>query len=283
MWLELKLYHSPGFARTIHRVPGLRFLLERRYARLFARSPSVSLFRGTFKTFDEARRSAPDTERLGYNLTAAARMYDSRLDRVFLNDYPMLFWLARVLKPDASIFDLGGHVGLSYYAYAKYLEYPENVCWRICDVPAVVEAGRELARERRARGLSFTERVEDVEGADVLCASGSLQYIETSLETILQQVSGKPRHLLLNRLPLYDGDSFVTLQGIGVTFCPYRVFSRCAFVETLDQLGYEVVDSWENAELSMRIPFDSSHVVTAYSGLYLRLREPTAAASHPVV
>src|SRR5262245_32331073 len=117
MWLELKIYHSPRLARLVQRVPVLHFFLDKRYARLFARSPSVSLFRGVFRTFDGARRSAPDRARVGYDLAEAASMYDSRLDRVFISDYPMLFWLDRLLKPNASIFDLGGHVGLSYYGY----------------------------------------------------------------------------------------------------------------------------------------------------------------------
>jgi len=116
--------------------------------------------------------------------------------------------------------------------------------------------------------------VENAGDCDVFLAAGSLQYLEASLGTILESLHTRPRHLLINKTPLVEGDSVVTLQGIGVSFCPYHLFNRRAFLEPLERLGYELVDSWENAEQSCQIPF-SVQRVDAYSGLYLRHKEAT--------
>ena len=240
---------------------------------MFASRPPFNLYRGVFHSFEAAARSAPDRERVGYNLAEAGRMYDARLDRVFPSDYPVLFWLARLLRPGLTVFDLGGHVGIAFYAYRKYLEYPERLSWKVCDVPAVVDTGEALARERGARGLSFTNRVEDASGADVFLAAGSLQYIEEPLAALLKRMTDKPRHLLINKVPLLEHGAVVTLQGIGVTYCPYHLFDRHAFIAELEGLDYDVVDAWDNAEQTCEIPF-TEHAVAAYSGLYLRLKTP---------
>jgi putative methyltransferase (TIGR04325 family) len=280
VWGELSLYRSRHLALLLGRVPVLRYLLERRYERLFASRPPFNLYRGVFRTFDEARRSAPDRLRVGYDRTEAGRMYDARLNRVFPADYPMLFWLARLLRPGVSIFDLGGHVGIAYYAYAKYLEYPDSLSWKVCDVPAVVVAGQALARERGANTVSFTDQVEDASGADIFLAAGSLQYIEEPLIEMLKRLQDKPAHLLINKVPLVERDAVVTLQGIGVGFCPYHLFHRQTFIAQLEQLGYEVVDAWENADQACQVPF-TLYAVDAYSGFYLRHKDEAVRHSNP--
>jgi len=112
---ELSLYRSAYLSRLLGRWPALRYPLERRYERLFAGRPSYNLYRGVFRDFTDARRSAPDQALTGYDHSEAARMYDGRLARVFPSDYPVMFWLAKLFPPGVSVFDLGGHVGIAYY------------------------------------------------------------------------------------------------------------------------------------------------------------------------
>jgi hypothetical protein len=92
-------------------------------------------------------------------------MYRDRVKQVFPNDYPMMVWLSNALDDGArKLFDLGGHVGISYYADQPFLRYPPELSWRVCDVPAVAQAGRRLAARRdQFHQLDFTERFEEAQ------------------------------------------------------------------------------------------------------------------------
>jgi hypothetical protein len=49
-----------------------------------------------------------------------------------------------------------------------------------------------------------------------------MQYVG-SPDLLLQKMIDhgiRPTHVLLNRLPLYDGPQFVTLQNGGLVYCP---------------------------------------------------------------
>ena len=91
----------------------------------------------------------------------------------------MLFWLAPLLREGVRIFDFGGHVGMHFYAYSRYLEFPRRFDWMVCDLPEITRRGEDLARQRGVPGLSFTNRLEAADGCDILIGAGSLQYIES--------------------------------------------------------------------------------------------------------
>ncbi len=262
-----------SLGRAVKAVPFVRSWQEQSYERMFATSDCYGGFRGVFRTFAEATRSAPPTTKIGFDHPAVANEFSSRHDRVFSYDYPVLFWLKSIVKPGTKIFDYGGHVGVQFYGYEKYLTYPTGFQWRVCDVPAVTAAGRELAASRGRKELSFTNSPADADGFDVLIAAGALQYVESPLlAESISRLRDKPAHLLLNKLPLTDGEPFVTLQNAGPSFVPQYVFSRSAFIRSLTDVGYELVDSWEDCVHSCRIPFHSDRDVPRYSGLYLRRR-----------
>ncbi len=258
--------------RSLKALPPVRAWQERAYERMFASDALYGSFRGVFRTFDEARASAPKSRGVGFDHPAFGNEFRERLSRVYPYDYPVLFWLRSLLEPGVRVFDYGGHIGVHFYAYRGYLDYPAGLRWCLCDVPAVVEAARSLAHERgEGDQLTFTTDVRDAEGFHVLIAAGSLQYVEKpSLAVALTSLARPPQHLILNKLPLYDGDAFVTLQNAGPSFVPQHVFNREAFVEGLRSAGYEVVDAWEDRVHSCRIPFDARREVPQYSGLYLR-------------
>jgi len=259
--------------RRVKTNPLVRAVLAWQYERGFAR-PFGGAFRGVYPTAAEAARSAPVTRPLGYDHGAAADMYRERLDRVYPSDYPAMFWLARLLRPGARVFDFGGHVGIHYFAYRRYLDYPPGLTWTVCDVPAVVRAGAALAAERERPELRFTTHFADADGADVFVASGSLQYVETGLGALLDTLARRPRHLIVHRTPLYDGPSFVTLQNIQTSYQPYFVFNRGEFLLGLRNRGYEVVDEWRNLEHFCHVPFHEERSIPAYTGLYLRETSP---------
>src|SRR5262249_43905284 len=116
-------------------------------------------------------------------------------------------------------------------------------------------------------GLSFTNNLSDARGCSVFLAAGSLQYLDRSLASILDE-AGLPRHLIVNKTPLLDGAPFVTLQCAGRAFHPYRIYDRQAFVKGVTDLGYRIVDDWQNAEQTCVVPFTKGREIDAYSGYY---------------
>ena len=230
-------------------------------------------FRGMFRTAEEARRWIPRRMAAGYDQTAAKTMYDARLRGVAHDDYPAMFWLREAVRPGSRIFEVGGHVGLAFYGFERYFPYPPGLRWTIMDVAAVNEAGRALAVQSGRSELSFVEEMRAGEGADVVLASGCLQYIESpSLSEAVASWNPAPRHVIVNKTPVWDGPTFVTVQNIGIALCPYIVRNAASFVGSFEGLGYALVDSWAQ-ERAFHIPFKPAVSAVRYRGFYFRRSE----------
>ena len=254
-------------ARNAWRIPGVGQVLERDYARSFAGRPP-NRFRGVYQNFSEAEASMPPDATVGYDHAALAGMYRHRMEKANQSDYAVLFWLKGILDARSFVFDFGGHVGVSFHGWRSYLDYQPGLRWLVYDVPAIVKVGAELASERPSAGLAFTSELTDARGCSVFLAAGSLQYVEESLPAMLARIGTLPRHLIVNKMPMYDGESFVTVQSTGRAFHAYRIYNRAAFVAELAALGYRAVDDWANREQHCEIPFTRGRDIDAYSGYY---------------
>lgn len=234
-------------------------------------------FRGVYETFDQAILSAPKTKSVGYNDRSLAQEYRENAERdhhIRFFDYPVLFWLNQILQAGDSnrkLVDLGGNVGVLFYAFAKYIQYPPGLQWIVWDVPEIVNAGRELAEERKASHLVFTANVEEAHGADIFLASGSIQYIK-DWSSPISSLPAKPKHLIINHIPVYDGSPFVTLQNGGKVFYPQHVFNRARFIGVMSGLGYELIDVWEDRGGVCRIPFYPERSLHNFNGFYFKLK-----------
>lgn len=271
MIVEMLRTHRSRIERIESKLPLLTRLHGVVYERRFARSSQwARIFRGVYGSFEEAIQAAPKSLPVGFDNRTAATFLIQDDWKVLPSDYPVMFWLSRVLPESKLLFDFGGYVGISYYSYEKYLRYSEELDWKVSDVPEVTRAGVELAARKGRGNLSFTNDFEDCDGADILLACGSLQYVETPLPWLLANVARKPKHIILNKMPLHESPTFVTLQNIGPAVCPYYIFNRGGFIQSVCNSGYELVDAWENAEFGARIPFHPERSVERFSGLYFR-------------
>lgn len=261
-------------------LPVLRPIFETAYRRYFESvTGHARLFRGVFADFTDATQAIPAGRLHGYdNASSAHRVSDERF-RIFPCDYPVMFWLRELLPECRRLLDWGGNIGISYFAYRKYLSYPDGFEWLVSDVPAVVAAGRDIALNERAPGLRFTSILTELVHSDVLLAAGSLHYIADPIAELREQPS-LPRHLLFNKVPAYELPAAVTLQNIGTSFCPNHLFNRNSFVQQFEELGYKLIDEWRSPDLSCRIPFFREHCIPAYSGFYFR--KPVADSQDPV-
>jgi|SRR6188768_199345 len=245
----------------------LSYVVDLEYNRRFERWPGS--YRGIFDSFAEARASAPNNK-LGFDHAELANLYDSRIGKAFPSDYPVLFWLERVLPELRSVFDWGGHIGVSYYSYAKYLNFPDQLRWCVGDVPQIIKAGAELSRARGATALSFTHDFAGADGFDFLLANGSLQYVEKPFSESLRELRQAPRHVLINKVPVYDGPPFVTLENTIHSYNAYRVGNRAELVDSIVSQGYALVDEWRTPDVTCHIPLHRDRSIEAYSGFYFR-------------
>jgi putative methyltransferase (TIGR04325 family) len=230
--------------------------------------------RGVYSSFAEARAAVPKNSKVGYDNKESGNLYPYLLDYTKISDFAALFHFTQLVKPGSRIFDFGGNTGPLFYTYSSRWPLPPGVTWTVCDVPAVVEAGRALAKTRPSEGLAFTSRFEDAAGADLLLTSGTLQYVEENLPTLLGRLrDAQPRHVLANRTALWDKPSFATLQNLGPVICPYQVRNRAAFLFEMDAAGYRIADTWECPESGISVRWRPAYRVRPYVGLLFERKD----------
>ena len=202
----------------------------------FLSEDGASFYFGVFDSFASARRWLPASPE--FNTDALQKQYvEVRTQRIFAYDYPVMWWLSSAFRDGAqSILDIGGSVGVHYYAYRLFINMPETLSWSIVEVPSVVAMGRTLAAVRKAAALDFSEYLTESLSrarADVLISAGALQYMENaSPANLIERMTKRPSRVLLNKLPIYDGEDFITTQNLGNgCFAPVRVFNRGTFID----------------------------------------------------
>src|ERR1700759_1296533 len=240
----------------------MKFILQRAVAiardlytyRRFYDPKRAPRYRGAYSSFADAERAIPKGRPEGFNLDDVPEFFIGRQFLFNPQDYPVLVWLSQALEPHGTVFDLGGGIGQCYYKYQDYIRYPEELQWIVCDVESFAARGPEFALEQNAPNLHFTTDRSAADGATVYLTNGALQYIEPDLPEILAQLSSKPRHVLVNRVPFYDGARYFSVQSSLHSFVAHKVGNTAEFVRGMEALGYTTVDQW-SLPRSMHIYF----------------------------
>lgn len=261
-------------ASELSRWPVLKQILDAGARREFLENADQNLFLGVYDTWEEASKAANDCGRSGYDNPASAELYLTRT-RILPYDYPALYWLTRcMMEGQRSILDLGGSIGIKYYAFKKYLELWPDFVWIVHDVPAAVARGRRFAQERGEEGpLRFVDEFGQGEGVDVLFASGVLQYLPKTLGEMLSDWKKLPPRIVINITPIHVEREYFTVNSLGTAFCPYHVQTQGSLIRELTKLGYKLRATWENEGKTMKIPFRPELYLAAYSGYCLALVE----------
>ena len=261
-----------GALRRAKATPPIRTLRRARARAAFLSPAGFTRCWGVYASFAEARAAVPSSAEFDTESLVDAYVRE-RTSHVFAYDYPVMWWLREAFAAGArSVFDIGGSVGVHYYAYRPHLTFPAELTWAVREVPTLVRRGRELAARWGAPGLTFTETVDAPDAdAAVWLTAGALQYVESaaSLGAWLATSRRAPDHVLINRIPLYDGPAFVTVQNIGDgAFAPFHVYQRRAFVAEVEAAGYRLVESWETPERQFRLFDDPARSFGPFSGAY---------------
>jgi putative methyltransferase (TIGR04325 family) len=260
---------------SLKRLPLIRNWLHRRAIRRYFSSQGIGYHSGHFDGFAQARAWLPPSPEFSHDKFTDEYVHE-RSRRIWSFDYPVLFWLRQAFEQGSStVLDIGGSIGNQFYAYGRYLAYPAGLQWRVHELPAFIQEGRDLARTRGADALHFaSDWPADWLGSDIWIAAGVLEFMETdSVTSLLARAGRQPRHLLLNKLPLSEGAAFVSTQNIGFgSYVPHHVFNRQAFIAAIEAHGYELVDAWEVPERNFGSLGFAEDAFDAYSGLYFRLK-----------
>ena len=253
--------------------PVTRPALMRWRRQQFLSGEGFASYSGVFRSFEQARQSLPASPE--FDNEALTQEYVSvRTRKVFAYDYPVLWWLAKAFKNGGcDVLDIGGSVGVHFHAYQLFLDLPKGLRWTVAEVPAVARVGRRLASERQADSLVFSTDLNDAlarSDADIWIAAGSLQYLENpSIALLLRRSRRRPQHIILNKLPLYAGDSFVTTQNLGGhCFAPVHVFNRNELIDSIVAEGFLLRDEWAVHERSLYLPGFWERSLPCFTGLY---------------
>lgn len=229
----------------------------------------ANVYKGIYDTFQEARNAISPEFHADYNLLDAHQKPRANLEILRPINYPMLAPLTEILEEASLILDLGGGVGVDYYAFRQKLRFSESLKWCVYEVSAAVEVGQKLAAKNQCSTLFFTTDFQQANRADLLLTNGALQYLEPSLPELLAQLNQAPKHLLINYVPCYEGKTFFTIQNLRFSRCPYKIQSRTELIHGLEGLGYQLVKSWTDPRTCL-IPFHPHHFVHHYHGFYFK-------------
>jgi putative methyltransferase (TIGR04325 family) len=238
----------------------------------FLTARDAHLFWGAYHSWDDAAAAAASYGRSGYDNPESAELY-RHLRRIDAYDYPSLYWLTRsFIDGRRSVFDVGGSIGVKFYAFKDLLDRYPDVRWHVTDVPAAVALGRQLAAESGVTSrLSFADAFAQGEGCDVLFASGVLQYLPQTLPALLASWRTLPARLLINTTAIHPQREYFTVNNIGTAFCPYRVQTQAALIRGLSALGYRLRESWTHPGKPLTLPFEAGLSLDSYRGFLLDL------------
>lgn len=252
----------------IESLPVLGDLLHQHY--LYARNPTAC--RGVYATWQEAQSAVDAGSRSEYDACNEIRSLKADIEQDYQHeyeDYPVLAWLKDLLRPGVHIADLGGSTGGTFYAFDRALDFPSGLSWTVSELPAAVEKGRRVAEARSEPRLAFVTGLEQAQAPDVLLTMGTLQYLPETLSEIVSTLPAPPPDIIVHKVPVTDGPAFWTVQNLGAAQVPYFIYNRKALVESMEALGYRLMDSC-NTLRSIRIPFHAEQDVHHYSGFYFQ-------------
>ena len=207
---------------------------------------------------------------VGYNHDELVEVSFERMCEIAPWDYPVLFWLERLLTEGCSVLDTGGHMGTKYRAFDRHLRLRErNIRWIVHDLPAIIKSGRTRAEREGLTRLAFIDSIADAGAPDITLMSGLLQYLDIPLVDLLGQMPQLPERLIVNKAAVWDRPSAFTLENFGTAFVPYQIRNRRHLLDEIDRLGYRIEDTWTIPGLAHRIPTHPHLGRTESIGFYL--------------
>jgi putative methyltransferase (TIGR04325 family) len=231
-------------------------------------------YRRVYASFAEAEMAAAHYIGGGHEHPSEIQAHIDITEVTRESDYAALFHLAPIARELRHVFDLGGSVGNLFYSYARHLRFAADLTWTVCELPATRKAGERLAAERGETRLRFTDRFDEVAGADLLIICGALHYFAEPLAEMLGRLERLPERVLINRAACSRGASLITVQEAhGRThLVACRLHGRAEIVEGMLGLGYRLRADWPIHERRLWVPLYPDRSLGHYLGFYFERR-----------
>jgi putative methyltransferase (TIGR04325 family) len=252
---------------------GNRLIRTMAHARLTA--PILNAMLGYQRVFDDlpqAVAAANPYSSGGHDAMEAGALHLRLSKSPRPSDYAVFYHIRNLVSGWSKIFDLGGNVGNLFYCYKRYLNFPPSLVWQVYDLPKWTDEGRRFAEEHGEKQLQFTRNWEDASGADLLLVSGALHFFDPPVYHMVAELPEKPIHLLINRSPLIAGPTKAAVQDNDNLRTARVLHNRAELIAAFEAIGYELMDSWQAAELAFKIIGNPEFSAPSYSGLYFRLK-----------
>jgi putative methyltransferase (TIGR04325 family) len=227
-------------------------------------------FRRTFSTFKEAEQAAKRYIPSGHEHRDNILMHSRLVERARESDYPVFYYWSKLENPPRRILDLGGNMGNIFYTYQNYLQFPEDTEWSILDLQEVRAAGERVAADKSESRIRYVDSIESSGEIDLFLSSGSLHYFDEPLAGLLGRLPGLPRYVIINRVPVCEGQQIYTVQDSRSFLIPCKIRNRTQLVAEMQELGYELEAFWDAHQLSLRVPLYPDSSAHTYSGFLFR-------------
>ncbi len=229
-------------------------------------------FAGLYPSRAAALAALSNDQTSGYNDASLADVSFDWMCQRAAWDYPVLYWLKTLSQEGTKILDAGGHLGTKYIAFSDVWDV-KLINWTVFDVPQTIGVAQKRQREGKLPAeVTFIDDLDDAGPCDILLASGLIQYMDEPFSEFVSRLAVKPHHIILNKVPLCEEEAYVTLERIGSARVPYQVRAKAAWQAEIDQLGYDIVDSWDIDSLHHKIATHPWHAKSESWGYVLRRR-----------
>lgn len=281
------------FASTIKKIPFVKPLWDQvkekkklelvqmekdAYKRGFEGTDCYGGFLGLYSSFKQATEQTPKTKVVGYNnkeiLDWYKLQFETHFEKLYCFDYPVLSWftlLNEVESKPFNVLDFGGNLGNHFYSFNKKIG---NIIskWTVCEVKELALQGEKIRDRLNAGKLEFIYDLSKVNDIDIFIASCSLQYVDSDNPSyIIDKLPKKPKYLIINRIPLTKGKTVVSLQNGHVLYCPQYFYNEQLYWSRFHELGYKVLDKWEDHSAKCIIPHETRLHVPYYFGACFEL------------
>jgi len=181
---------------------------------------------------------------------------DSTLFNEIQYSWPLLaglMWTAARSGGRLNVLDFGGSLGSTYFQNREFLKELTEVRWNIVEQPKHVKVGNEFFKDEILRFYQNIDAYSTENIPDVIILGGSLQYVQGSYELLELLFSLRPKCIIIDRTPFWEGDvDKIFVQHVSTNIYkasyPTWIFSKKQFLKHLEKSDYFILAEFVNED-----------------------------------